>query len=177
MKYSFIYFLVRNSFFFTKKTRVYKIISQNNFYFSNDGFPYRLPEIISVAKDIELVSSVGSFLSRPFRCSSSFRQNVLHCRDRVAVNLMWSVLKVLRGLPCVVDHVRMVNAEHVLEFLLTHQLMCCLQTRWIELNVKRLPISSNTAPGYHQWNELNITRILHKGIIIFAQQHGMEIHH
>ena len=103
VKYSFIYFLVRNSFFLQKKIRVYEIISQNNFYFSNNGFPYRLPEIISVAKDIELVSSVGSFLSRPFRCSSSFRQNVLHCRDRVAANQMLSVLKVLItlcGRPC-----------------------------------------------------------------------------
>ena len=48
------------------------------------GAPRITKDGVTVAKDIELVSSVGSFFPRPLRCSTSLRQNIPHRCDCVA---------------------------------------------------------------------------------------------
>ena len=59
-----------------------------------------------------------------------------------------------------VDEVGLVNAEHVLEFLCTHQLVSRVDARWVELDVKWLSVTSHQTPWHHQQKRTNLKTIL-----------------
>ena len=61
-----------------------------------------------------------------------------------------------------VDQVRLVNAKHVLEFLFTHQLVSRVQTRRIELDVKRLSIACHQAPPWDHQQKLKYFQFAEK---------------
>ena len=49
-----------------------------------------------------------------------------------------------------VDHVRLVDAKHMLELLLAEQLVGGLESGRVELDVERLPVPRYRAQWYHQ---------------------------
>ena len=67
-----------------------------------------------------------------------------------------------------VDEVGLVNAEHVLEFLWTHELVSRVDARWVELDVKWLSVTSHQTPWQHQQKKDKLNNYF---------QPGKDIHH